>query len=149
MEKQLNVKGNLYLLSDDKNLLQLDVIHSYLTCSYWSPGISKALVERAIENSLCFGLYINDQQIGFARVTTDKSTFAYLADVFILPRYEKRGLGTVLIDFVMQHRDLNGLRRFMLCTRDAHSLYRKFGFTEVDNPQVMMQINQPDLYLNG
>ncbi|MEW6983970.1 GNAT family N-acetyltransferase [Colwelliaceae bacterium 6471] len=149
MEKQLSIKGDIFLLSDDKSLLKLNAIHDYLTSSYWSTGISKTLIERAIDNSLCFGLYANEQQIGFARVITDKSSFAYLADVFVLPDYEKRGLGTALIDFIMQHTDLKNLRRFMLCTRDAHGLYRKFGFTEIDNPKMMMQINQPDLYLNG
>ena len=151
MQTELNIQDNAFLLSDDKRILQLNVIHNYLTDSYWSKSISKTLVEKAISNSLCFGVYICQQengiqQIGFARVTTDKSSFAYLADVFILPAYEKLGLGSALISFVMDHGDLQGLRRFMLCTRDAHGLYKKFGFTEVENPQVMMQITKPGLY---
>jgi len=156
MHKEMNIQGTDYLLSDDKNNLQLNVIHGYLTNSYWSQGISRKLIERGIANSLCFGLYLNVeknsqssmQQIGFARVTTDKASFAYLADVFILPTYEKLGLGTALMNFVMQHSDLQGLRRFMLCTRDAHGLYKKFGFTEVESPQMMMQIAKPGLYLS-
>ena len=159
MQQILKSQGYNYLLSDDKNNVQLSVIHDFLTNSYWSTGISKELVERAIDNSICFGVYLTEQkstdnneqematkngilQIGFARVTTDKSSFAYLADVFILPAYENRGLATALMSFVMQHKDLQGLRRFMLCTRDAHGLYEKFGFTEVDSPQTMMQITK-------
>ncbi|PKI14903.1 GNAT family N-acetyltransferase [Colwellia sp. 12G3] len=156
MQKEINIQGEVFLLCDDKSNLQLSVIHDYLTTSYWSEGISSELIDRAIANSLCFGLYLNAQengqeisrqQIGFARVTTDKASFAYLADVFILPAYENLGLGSALVSFVMQHNDLQGLRRFMLCTRDAHGLYKKFGFTEVDNPKMMMQISKQGLYL--
>jgi predicted N-acetyltransferase YhbS len=156
MNKEMNIQGDKFLLSDDKNYLQLNSIHQYLTNSYWSKGIPMTLIERAIANSLCFGLYLrenepqqenNIEQIGFARVTTDKASFAYLADVYILPAYEKRGLGTALIDFVLKHNDLQGLRRFMLCTRDAHGLYNKFGFTGVEEPQMMMQMTKPGLYL--
>ncbi|GLX79211.1 N-acetyltransferase [Thalassotalea insulae] len=149
MEKMVNRQGVNFLLSDDKSKLELSVIHGYLTQCYWSAGISEILVAKAIANSLCFGLYLNQQQIGFARVTTDKATFAYLADVFVLSEYEQRGLGTTLIDFLLQHPDLQGLRRFMLCTRDAHGLYKKFGFTGVENPEIMMQLNKPDLYIKA
>lgn len=158
MQKKIKNQGMNFLLSDNQETLQHDVIHQYLTNCYWSEGISKALVARAIDNSLCFGLYHlkedllskNEQsvQIGFARVTTDKSSFAYLADVFILPEFAKRGLGTLLMEFVMKHDDLQGLRRFMLCTRDAHGLYEKLGFTGVESPQMMMQISRPGLYLS-
>lgn len=156
MEKIIYHHGKCFSLSDDKCQLQIEVIHDYLTHCYWSEGISKDLVVRAIDNSLCFGLYYCEEktsnaasqwvQIGFARVTTDKSSFAYLADVFVLPEFSKRGFGTELMKFVMQHNDLQGLRRFMLCTRDAHRLYHKLGFTEVENPQIMMQISKPGLY---
>ena len=149
MEKIINRQGDDFLLSDDNNKLELSVIHGYLTQCYWSAGISEMLVAKAIANSLSFGLYLNEQQIGFARVTTDKATFAYLADVFVLREYEQRGLGTALIEFLLQHPDLQGLRRFMLCTRDAHGLYQKFGFTGVENPHIMMQINRPNLYLEA
>lgn len=154
MEKNFTHRQQHFLLSDDKNTLQHDAIHHYLTRSYWSQGISKQLVENAIKHSLCFGLYIeqankNNTQIGFARVITDRATFGYLADVYVLPEYSNQGLGTKLINFVMQHSDLQGLRRFMLCTRDAHNLYRKFEFTDVENPQIMMQISRPDLYLTN
>jgi len=152
MQKKITIQDDVFLLSDDKHNLQLSVIYDYLTNSYWSQGISITLIERAIANSLCFGLYLakqgnSRQQIGFARVTTDKASFAYLADVFILPAYENLGLGSALMSFVMQHTDLQGLRRFMLCTRDAHGLYKKFGFTEVENPTMMMQIAKQGLYL--
>ncbi|MCJ8295189.1 MAG: GNAT family N-acetyltransferase [Colwellia sp.] len=146
-QKKITSQEQTFLVSDDKSSLQFNVIHSYLTSCYWSKGISKELVAKAISNSMCFGLYLNDRQIGFARVITDKAAFAYLADVFILPEYGNRGLGTALIDFIMQHSDLQGLRRFMLCTLDAHELYKKFDFTAVDSPQSMMQINKPGLYL--
>jgi len=146
-QKKITNQGKNFLISDDKASLQLNVIHGYLTGSYWSEGISKKLVATAISNSMCFGLYLNDRQIGFARVITDKAVFAYLADVFILPEYANRGLGTTLINFIMQHKDLQGLRRFMLCTLDAHGLYKKFAFTAVDSPQSMMQISKPGLYL--
>jgi len=152
MQKIITLQDDVFLLSDDKDKLQLSVVYDYLTNSYWSQGISSQLIERAIANSLCFGLYLDTQensrrQIGFARVTTDKASFAYLADVFILPDYENLGLGSALMSFVMQHTDLQGLRRFMLCTRDAHGLYKKFGFTEVENPKMMMQITKQGLYL--
>jgi len=146
-QKNITSQDQTFLVCDDKASLQLNVIHGYLTTCYWSEGISRELVATAISNSMCFGLYFNDRQIGFARVITDKASFAYLADVFVLPEFGNRGLGTALIDFIMQHRDLQGLRRFMLCTLDAHGLYKKFAFTGIDNPQSMMQINKPGLYL--
>lgn len=144
--KKIINQRQCFLLSNDKESLQLSVIHGYLTNSYWSKGISKKLVAKAISNSLCFGLYFNDQQIAFARVITDKTSFAYLADVFVLPKYSNRGLGTALINFVVAHQDLQGLRRFMLCTLDAHSLYEKFSFTTIDRPQTMMQICKQGIY---
>jgi len=145
-QKAITNQEQTFLVSDDEASLQLNIIHGYLTCSYWSKGISRELVATAINNSMCFGLYFNNRQIGFARVITDKAIFAYLADVFVLPEYANRGLGTALINFIMQHNDLQGLRRFMLCTLDAHGLYKKFAFTGIDSPQSMMQINKPGLY---
>ena len=147
MQHKFKHQNDHYELSDDKDRLDITIIHNYLRSAYWSEGIPKRLVATAIEISLCFGLYTQKRQIGFARVTTDKSSFAYLADVFVLPDFEGRGLGTALVDFVLRHKDLQGLRRFMLCTRDAHWLYKKFGFTQVDRPESMMQISRPGLYL--
>ena len=130
-----------YEISTDPHRLNVEVIHTFLAeDSYWSPGIPRSIVERAIENSLCFGVYDGDDQIGFARVVSDFATFAYLADVFILEQYRERGLGKELMASVMAHPDLQGLRRWSLATRDAHGLYTQFGFTALENPSRMMEI---------
>ena len=135
-----------YEISTDPQRLDAAAIHAYLTQSYWSPGIPRAMVERTIANSLCFGLYCGAEQVGFARVVTDRATFAYLADVFILDPHRGKGLSKWLMEFVKGHEDLQGLRRFMLATKDAHGLYRQFGFTELANPSRMMEILQPNVY---
>ena len=133
-------------ISTDPQRLDVAAVHAYLTQSYWSPGIPRAVVERTIANSLCFGLYCGAEQVGFARVVTDRATFAYLADVFILDPHRGKGLSKWLMEFVKGHEDLQGLRRFMLATKDAHGLYRQFGFTELANPSRMMEILQPNVY---
>lgn len=135
-----------YAISTDPHRLDVDTIHAYLTTSYWSPGIPRSVVGRALANSLCFGLYRGDQQVGFARVITDKSTFAYLADVFILEAHRGQGLSKWLMECIKGHEDLQGLRRFMLATRDAHGLYQQFGFTALANPARMMEVVKPDIY---
>jgi GNAT superfamily N-acetyltransferase len=135
-----------YDISDDKRRLDIGVIHGYLTRSYWSPGIPLAVVERAIQGSLCFGVYHGTQQVGFARVVTDKATFAYLADVFILESHRGMGLSKRLMERIVSHPELQGLRRFMLVTRDAHGLYRQFGFTELASPERFMEILRPNMY---
>ena len=135
-----------YEISTDPQRLDVAAVHAYLTQSYWSPGIPRAVVERTIANSLCFGLYCGAEQVGFARVVTDRATFAYLADVFILDPHRGKGLSKWLMEFIKGHEDLQGLRRFMLATRDAHGLYRQFGFTELANPSRMMEILQPNVY---
>ena len=129
--------------------MDLDAIHAYLTRSYWCEGISKALVARAMGGSLCFGLLDGERQVGFARVITDKATFAYLCDVYVLEAYQGRGLGTWLMRELMTHPDLQGLRRFTLVTRDAHRLYEKCGFTGLANPAGHMEIARPGMYLAG
>lgn len=122
-----------YCISTDPSLLDIDTIHGYLSKeSYWAQNIPKAIVEKSISNSLCFGLYHHDKQIGFARLVTDKATFAYLADVFILEAYRKKGLSKWLMEIIQAHPELQGLRRWMLGTRDAHSLYEQFGWTALD-----------------
>ena len=122
-----------YFISTDSSFLDIDVIYNYLsTESYWAKNIPKELVIKSIINSLCFGLYHQQQQIGFARVVTDKTTFAYLADVFILEEYRKKGLSKWLIETIQAYPDLQGLRRWMLGTRDAHGLYEKLGWTVLD-----------------
>ena len=123
-----------FLISTDRAKLDLDVIHNFLTRSYWAAGIPRATVARSIENSLCFGVYDNSNQIGFARVISDFATYAYVADVFILEPYRERGLGKELMASIMAHPQLQGLRRWSLATRDAHGLYAQFGFTALENP---------------
>lgn len=129
--------------------MDLDAIHAYLTRSYWSEGISKDLVARAMAGSLCFGLLEGERQIGFARVITDKATFAYLCDVYVLEEHQGRGLGTWLMNELVTHPDLQGLRRFALVTRDAHKLYEKCGFAALANPAGHMEIARPGMYLAG
>jgi len=133
-------------VSTDPRRLDVDAIHAFLARAYWSSGIPRGTVERAIAHSLCFGLYHGAAQVGFARVVTDKATFAYLADVYVLEEHRGRGLSKRLMDAVVAHEDLQGLRRFMLATRDAHGLYRQFGFTELAMPSRLMEILKPDVY---
>lgn len=146
---QQSFERGLYTLSTDKQQLDVDVIHAYLTQSYWSPGIPRAVIERAIANSLCFGLYHQGQQIGFARIISDYATFAYLADVFVLEAHRGQGLSKWLMEVIMAHPDLQGLRRMMLATRDAHALYRQYGFAALGSPDRLMEILQPDVYKQG
>lgn len=126
--------------------LSLDVIHSFLQGSYWADGIPRATVEKSIRNSLCFGLFTGKTQIGFARVISDYTTFAYLADVFVLPEYRGQGLAKWLMECILEHPGLTGLRRWLLVTRDAHSLYEKFGFKPLAHPERLMEIHFPDVY---
>jgi GNAT superfamily N-acetyltransferase len=135
-----------FLISTDRAKLDLDMIHGFLTRSYWAEGIPRERVMRAIENSLCFGVYSGGEQVGFARVISDFATFAYLADVFILEPYRERGLGKELIATVMAHPELQGLRRWSLGTRDAHGLYAQFGFTALENPSRMMEFANQEVY---
>src|SRR5947207_15125235 len=118
-----------YIISTDKARLDITGIHGFLTWSYWSEGISMARVSKAIDNSLNFGLYKGDEQIGFARLVTDYATFAYLADVFVLEPYRGLGLSKWLMEVIVAHPELQGLRRWLLGTKDAHALYSKVGFT--------------------
>ena len=128
-----------YLISTDKNRLDLTVIHTFLKTSYWAAGIPQEIVKRSIEHSLSFGLYKEDQQIGYARVITDYATFAYLGDVFILEPFRGQGLSKWLMEVVVTHPDLQGFRRWILLTKDAHGLYKKVGFTEVATPERYME----------
>ena len=137
-----------FLISTDRSKLDVDVIHEFLARSYWAAGIPRATVVRSIENSLCFGVYDNGNQIGFARVVSDFATYAYIADVFILEPYRERGLGKELIASIMAHPDLQGLRRWSLGTRDAQGLYAQFGFKPVVNTgsRTVMEITNPEIY---
>ena len=137
-----------YTISTDKTRLDIAAIHSYLSDeAYWSQGIPLEIVERGIENSLCFGLYQGDTQAGFARVISDYASFAYLCDVFILQPFRGQGLGKWLMVCVMSHPALQGLRNFLLFTKDAHGLYARSGFTQVADPGRIMVKRDPDIYL--
>ncbi len=133
-------------MGTDNATFDFDIIHAYLAQSYWSPGIPRATLKKAIEGSLCFGLFGKGQQIGFARVVSDRATFAYLCDVFVLPDFQGQGLGRWLMDCVMAHPDLQALRRIVLVTRDAHSLYKEFGFTAPGKPEGYMELHKPGIY---
>jgi len=135
-----------FLVSNDPAKLDLEVIHGFLSSSYWSPGIPLAVLQRAIAGSLCFGLYHHGSQIGFARIVTDHATFAYLCDVFVLEEYRGRGLGHWLIQTLTEHPDLQSLRRMVLVTRDAHGLYEKFGFSPLVRPEGYMELHRPNVY---
>ena len=128
-----------YLVTTNKARLDLEMIHDFLKTSYWTADIPAEVVRRSVENSLAFGLFKDDEQVGFVRVVTDYATFAYLADVFVLEPHRGQGLGTWMMEVVFSHPELQGLRRWMLATRDAHGLYRKYGFTELENPQIFME----------
>lgn len=137
-----------FTVSTDPGRLDVDAIHAFLSTSYWAEGIPREIVERALRNSLCFGLYAGERQAGLARVITDNATYAYLCDVYVLPELRGRGLGAWMMECVMTHPDLQGLRRFSLVTRDAHELYRPFGFTEIASPGRHMEIVRPGIYKN-
>jgi GNAT superfamily N-acetyltransferase len=136
-----------YRITTDPSAIDVEVVHGYLTRCYWSPGIPREIVERAVANSLCFGVFHGSAQVGFARLITDRATFAYLADVFILEAYQGKGLGRWLLEVIMGHPEVQGLRRWMLATRDAHGLYRQYGFVPVAAPERIMEILVPDMYL--
>lgn len=142
----LTVIRDDYAISTDKQRFDVESIHAFLSTSYWSPGIPLATVVRGIENSLCFGVFHKAEQIGFARVITDQATFAYLADVYILENHRGQGLSKWLMETIKGHEALQGLRRFMLGTLDAHGLYRQFGFKELANPARMMEILNQKVY---
>jgi N-acetylglutamate synthase-like GNAT family acetyltransferase len=142
---------NNYLISTDPSKLQIEVIHDYLSKqSYWAENILLETVERSIKNSMAFGVYQQTEtglnQVGFCRVISDLTTFAYLADVFILEEFRGQGLSKFLVETVLKHPDLQGLRRWTLATRDAHGLYAQYGFESLDKPQNFMQIKAMNPY---
>lgn len=137
----------MFEIDTDPQRLDLSLIHRWLSEeSYWAAGMPRVVLERALRHSLCFGAYRNDAQVGFARVITDRATFAYLADVFVLPEARGGGCARQLIEAVIAHPDLQGLRRMALATRDAHALYARFGFTPLARPETFMEIYRPGLY---
>jgi GNAT superfamily N-acetyltransferase len=135
-----------YELITDLRRFDVEAIHAFLSRSYWSPGIPLEIVRRAMEGSLCFGLQQGAQLVAFARVITDKATFAYLADVFVVEAHRGRGLSARLMQAIVAHPDLKGLRRMLLATRDAHGLYAKFGFKPLAAPERFMEVHVPDVY---
>jgi GNAT superfamily N-acetyltransferase len=138
-------RGDL-AISTDPSRLDRSLVARFLAGSYWAKGIPQQVVDRSIEGSLCFGLYRDQKQLGFARVITDYATFAYLADVFVVETSRGEGLGVWLMEVIMGHPSLQNLRRWMLVTRDAHGLYEKFGWRSLENPERIMEIVEPEIY---
>jgi len=140
-----------YRITTNKGEMDIDAIHHYLSQSYWAENVPKSVVATAVENSLCFAVLVvaangNERQVGFARLITDYATFAYLADVYILEEHRGKGLSKKMMEQIIQHPQLQGLRRMMLATRDAHGLYEQFGFTALNDEKMFMQLWKPDVY---
>jgi GNAT superfamily N-acetyltransferase len=136
-----------FLISTDPARLDLDVIHNFLTNCYWARGIPREVVERSIEQALCFGIYHGSgAQVGFARVISDFATIAYVGDVFVLESHRGRGLSKWLMECITQHPALQNLRRWILTTRDAHGLYAQVGFAPVKSPERYMERHDPNVY---
>jgi len=136
-----------FVISTDKNLLDLELIQKFLSVeSYWAQTRTIEQTRRAIENSLCFGIFAENAQIGFARVVSDSATFAYIGDVFVLKDYRGRGLSKWLMETIISYPDLQGLRRWVLATRDAHGLYEQFDFSALRHPERWMERTAPDAY---
>jgi GNAT superfamily N-acetyltransferase len=133
-------------ISTDAARLDVPAVHSFLTASYWAKGIPLPVVERSVRNSICFGIYRGHEQVGFARVITDRATFAYLADVYVVAGFRGRGLAKWLMRCILTHPDLQGLRRWSLVTRDAHQLYQAFGFQPLQAPERWMEMHDPQVY---
>lgn len=138
-----------FLISTELEWLDVTMIYRFLSEeSTWAIGISRDIVERAIDNSLCFGGYVDGRQVAFARVVSDYATFANLVDVFVLPPYRGRGYSKQLMDAIMAHPSLQGLRRFTLATFDAHGLYARYGFAAPSRPELLMERYFPKIYLS-
>jgi len=136
-----------YWISCKLDDMDMDVIHGFVSQSYWAKGIPRDTLQKALQYSLCFGVFTRSgQQVGFARMVTDRATYAYLADVFIVEHHRGQGLSKWLVKTVLEHPDLQGLRRITLATLDAHGLYEQFGFTELDDPSRFMEIFNPNVY---
>lgn len=135
-------------ISDDKSLLNLNQIHHFLSSeSSWARGISLEIVARSIRNSVCIGAYSDNEQVGFCRIITDHATFANLVDVIVWPEYRGKGISLKLLDAVMVHPSVKGVRRFTLATSNAHGLYQKYGFKMLQKPDSFMEIYLPDIYV--
>ena len=148
--KPYEIHENGLLISDDPALLDRALIFDFLRQrSYWPREVTREIVDRSVENSLCFGIYLNGKQIGFARVVTDYATFAWLADVFVVEEKRGQGISKKLVAALLAHPRLQGLRRFMLGTRDAHGLYAQFGFKPLAHPERFMEIRSESSYKCG
>ncbi|MCH8814820.1 MAG: GNAT family N-acetyltransferase [Chloroflexi bacterium] len=143
MSEAYEVRQGEYVISVDPALLDLGFIHSFLTRSYWANGVSEDIVARSIGNSICFGAYKDGKQVGFARAVTDRATFAFLADVFVIESERGNGLGKLLVEAALNHPELGSLRRWLLATDDAHSLYELSGFVPLRKPGRWMEIHEP------
>jgi len=137
---------NDYTINDEREKTDMQFAHHELANSYWCKDIPFETLQRAVDNSLCFNVYHGDQQVAFARMVTDKATYAYLCDVIVAEAHRGKGIGTALMTFIMKHPDLQGLRRMTLATRDSHNLYEKFGYGAPKNPQRLMEIHRPGIY---
>ena len=137
---------NELVISFDPDRFDVEATHAFLSQSYWAAGIPLAVLRKAIANSLCVAAFDGEAQVGFARVVTDRATFAYLADVYVLESHRGRGLSRRLVAALLEHPELQGLRRLMLVTRDAHGLYGKFGFTPLAHPSRVMELHRPGVY---
>lgn len=146
MEPAFERRRGAFTVSTDPARLDVDVVHGYLARSYWAEGIPREVVARALAHSLCFGVYAGAAQVGLARVISDFATFAYITDVYILEAHRSNGLSKWLMACIMAHPDLQGLRRWSLATRDAHGLYRQFGFSDVKQPERWMEISDTEIY---
>jgi GNAT superfamily N-acetyltransferase len=147
MSAHLEWEREGYVLSTDPERLDREAIYGYLVASYWAERIPREVFERSIDNAMCFGLYAPDgSQAGFARIISDHATVAYLGDVFVLEPHRGRGLSKWMMDCIIGHPDLQGLRRWILLTRDAHGLYQQFGFTPLAKPDRWMELWAPDVY---
>ncbi|HEX5056565.1 MAG TPA: GNAT family N-acetyltransferase [Gammaproteobacteria bacterium] len=140
-------KREEFTITDRHEDLDMGSVHSFLRESYWAKGIPRMVLEKAVANSVCFGLYRDSRQIGFGRAVTDRATFAYLSDIFVVEAYRGLGLGKWLVSCMLGHPELQGLRRWLLATRNAHGLYGKNGFAALRRPEWFMEINDPDIYL--
>ena len=145
-EQAEEYRKNAFTISTDRDRIDLDVVHGFLTECYWAKGIPREVVARSIEHSLCFGVYEERKQVGFARVISDDATYAYIGDVFVLESFRGRGLGKWLMECIMRHPRLQGLRRWSLVTGDAHGLYAQFGFEPLKKPQNYMELHSPTVY---
>ena len=136
-----------FYISTDKSKMDIEIIHKYLSEeSYWAKGISKEIVEKSVAHSFCFGVFYHDRQVGFAKVITDFTTIAYLGDVFTLDEFRGLGLSKLLMETIMHHPELQGLRRWILLTADAHELYRKFGWSNINDPSRWMEVHTKNPY---